>query len=405
MDSKDDKTTPKDLPVFGDKEVETHTMQQDLQKDSGDLKDGTGMLAPDDTQAPKSQIPTPPKPPFSPQIPPMKKSSMFDKFRKPKSAAPDISNVETFKDMVPKATTDGDETKIDIPKPAPETKEETEWKPSVPQQKLDIKIPDQASKLPMIITFVIVVLVIASIAGFAYYWFFMKTPAPTTTPEETTQPEVVEIPEPVVEEPVVKEPIVEEPVVTIPEPEVPESTLNFTQTIITTSNQRSQTEFINNLRADSRSIVGDGTVTRHLLKVSNEQEKTFLLNRELLNTLNLSVPSNVLANITSLELISYKIDNSVRYGLIANINNKEAVLANTKAWGLQSLQDLKQLFMGEPITIPENPTFAENTYLEFDKRYINLLTPEISLDFAVSDDYLIVATSKDMVMAAILQTQ
>ena len=49
--------------------------------------------------------------------------------------------------------------------------------------------------------------------------------------------------------------------------------------------------------------------------------------------------------------------------------------------------------------------FSSNTYLDFTKRYINLPAPDVSLDWAVSANYFVVATSKDMIFAALDKAQ
>ena len=66
-------------------------------------------------------------------------------------------------------------------------------------------------------------------------------------------------------------------------------------------------------------------------------------------------------------------------------------------WQSATLTDLKPLYIEKTYTLPTKLMFAEKSYFDFHKRYINLPTPDVSLDYAISSDYFVVATSKDMV--------
>ncbi len=400
-----DNPTPKDLPILDDRKVETHTMQEDLQKASPEESEDQEQTPKETADSPEPQIPTPPTPPLIPQKQETKKS-IFDKFRKPKGIEPTAPDIPKLKKMMPKlSAVEGSPEKEERQEP---TSDISDQKPkiSASEKKLDIKIPGKKSRLSMIIIFTVILTIVAAGAGFGYYWFFAKeAPKETTNKPTQEQPEVIEVPKPVVKEPKIKKPIKEVVSIGIPEPKIPQTNIDFAQTIITTADKKDKSEFIKNLRADSKSIAGDGTITRHLFKISNDNEKRFLTNKELMSTLGISIPNDVWPYINNIEFISYKVGNSIRYGFIAKTTNENALKENMKKWGTKMIQDLTQLFMGEPITIPENPAFSKNSYLTFKKRYINLTSPEISLDYAISKDYLIVATSKDMMFASILQVQ
>ena len=421
---------PHTLPVFDDKNVEVHTMQQDMQKmhptipEQTDQKQAKMPEEPkmDMPEIPKLEIPEPPKPPIPELTSPMspasaeKKPSPFDRFRKPKEVKEASTGISKFKAMLPKTSADEkvsteQETKNKTPTERPVIPPmeipEREPIPTPPQNDLEIKIPEERSKLPMMIVMIATLVVLIGGAGLGYYWFFVRESAPIAEqPAAEQQPNVVQIPDQQQTQVEAPAPIPEEPkVVELPEPAVPTSSIYFDQTAITTVTKLDQSEIVNGLRSDVDAMIGGGAITRHLFKISNPQEKRFALTPELLRAMNIFIPNNVMAELSNIEFVSYKIDSKVRYGLIAQISNKDNVLAKMKGWEVQSIQDLKQLFMGEPITIPESPEFSENAYLDFTKRYINLTDSDMSLDYAVSDKYLIIATSKDMMFASILQTQ
>jgi len=412
---------PHTLPTFDDANIEMHTMQQDIQK----MSPKSEQLEPaqQKPELPKIEIPEPPKAPNQelsevekPRLmeTPEKKPSPFDRFRKPREDKESSSNISKFKEMLPKTTMDQAKTtepKInqDIPTepkmPSPEIPSR-EIPPQVPQNDLEIKIPSEGNKLPLLIALSATLIVLVGGAGLWYYWFFVKDSTPIAHEETTEQPTIIEIPdkEPAEMTTPKPTPIIPE-LVEIAEPQSPTSFIYFDQTAITTVSQENQNELIQNLKIDVSYLAGGGSITRHLFKVSNSQEKRFISSSELLKDLGIFIPSNILSELNDIEFISYKIDSKVNYGLIAKILNKESVLTKMEVWEAQSIQDIKQLYMGEPIIVPESPEFAENTYLDFTKRYINLTNTDLSLDYAVSDNYLIITTSKDMMFASILQTQ
>ena len=69
------------------------------------------------------------------------------------------------------------------------------------------------------------------------------------------------------------------------------------------------------------------------------------------------------------------------------------------------LDDLNSLYIDKAYVKPAVITFSENSYLDFYKRYINMPMPDVSLDYAISDKYFVVATSKEMIYAALDKTQ
>lgn len=65
------------------------------------------------------------------------------------------------------------------------------------------------------------------------------------------------------------------------------------------------------------------------------------------------------------------------------------------------LQETSTLFLNNQIDLPSDKGFQDNIYKEIPIRYINLPTSEISLDYAVVNNLLVVATSKQSMYAAI----
>lgn len=413
---------PSDLPILNNDtpKTEAHTMAQDLQKAkmkgmADNMQMRVPQIRPNEAkplpleietpsiaQVTARAIPTPPQPPMMEKKAPQTTAtagSMFEKFRRPKevSAVP-----ETVIPAYAKAPADKPAVKPEvtpIPKPLGVT--------APIEKKLEIYIPPQKSKLPLIGVIVGIVILLAAGGGLGYWWFYIKAPATPVEKPPVEVPEVITIP-PIEEPSVIKPatPTIETPAITdAPEPETPQPTIIFDQIIITTISSLEPAELTKNLKADTNQIFGDGITTRHLIKLSTKTEKRFLSAKEILDLLGISVPENIWQQVSNADFASYKLNNSLRYGLVAKISAKEPVLALMQSWETKIVNDAKQLFMGEPITIPEGYKFAGNIYLDFDKRYLNLMSTETSIDYAVSNSYLILATSKDMMFATILQTQ
>lgn len=421
---------PSDLPILNTDtpKTEAHTMAQDLQKAkmkgmADNMQMRVPQIRPNEAkplpleietpsiaQATARAIPTPPQPPIMEKKAPRTTAtagSMFEKFRRPKevSAVPEtvMPDISKFRGPASAEATAG--------KPAVKPEVTPLPKPlgvTVPiEKKLEIYIPPQKSKLPLIGALVGIVILLATGGGLGYWWFYIKAPATTVEKPPVEVPEVITIP-PIEEPPVIKPatPTIETPAITeAPEPETPQPTIIFDQIIITTISSLEPAELTKNLKADTNQILGDGITTRHLVKLSTKTEKRFLSAKEILDLLGILVPENIWQQVGDADFASYKLNNSLRYGLVAKISAKEPVLALMQSWEPKIVNDVKQLFMGEPITIPEGYKFAGNIYLDFDKRYLNLMSTETSIDYAVSNSYLILATSKDMMFATILQTQ
>ncbi len=95
-----------------------------------------------------------------------------------------------------------------------------------------------------------------------------------------------------------------------------------------------------------------------------------------------------------------------RFGLIAALknNDKEAdikkILKNLEPTMPEELKDLL-IFANGAIEIPESPKFIDNTYKNFDIRYMNFPFSTLTLDYAIVNNYLILTTSKEAMYVVI----
>ena len=320
------------------------------------------------------------------------------------------------------------------------------------EKKFQIYVP-QKKRGGNIITLILIVVLLSLLGGggFAYYWFFMKKPATTQTPAPTPPA----TPEPVVAQPITPEPepeqipmpaeppviIIEpatttEPVVIIepatptqpviitgpattttpivvtpaPTPVVPEPAasaplISVDRTVIVAVATPNDADVFAKIAVENAKIAEDKLIVRYLFELSTEKEKRFLTQKETAALLSLTIPSTYWNQSTALELIGYKNTGSFRYGFVSSITNKAAMQKVGSAWEKTIIDNLKSLYVEKSPIKPVVVRFSSNTYLDFTKRYINLPAPDVSLDWAVSANYFVVATSKDMIFAALDKAQ
>lgn len=364
-------TPPGALPVVENAEILTHTMKEDILKTQG--MGGVRNEPPKKTPF-SEDIPAPPLPPNMRQ---------------------DKSQPDMYMESV-----ESEHAKIEtIPMP-PEAQGEDE-------QKLKIFIPLQKRNLSVstIILSAILVLLIAS-GAMGYYFFFIKDqlaseqvsietpiPAPAPIPQPAPQPEPA--PEPIPEPQPTPEP---EPQ-PIPEPPAPQAIAPLDQTVIIEIGDLSVQALSSRFAGENAKIAGDKVTLRYLIKLSTESEKRFLTPKEWTAMLGLKLPADFWQYASGMDLVGYKSGNVWRYGLIAKTNNKDKVKEIADNWQNIILTDLKSLYIEKMYAPPTKLVFSENAYFDFYKRYINLPTPDISLDYAVSVDYFVIATSKEMIYA------
>lgn len=411
---------PGSLPVLEQKTFLTHTMEEDVQKAKG------GGYVAEHKEAEKPftrniQPPTPPAPPAP---------AHSDPFREPTGEIPP-----------------------DRDQPFPIAGNTPEVQNG--EQKFQIYVPKK-SKGPGTLTLVLTLTLALLLAGggFAYYWFFMKEPAsapaqitPPATPEpvptqpviepepEPTapepEPEPVPAPEPVIiiEPPVVAtstEPIVEPtptssapvveptptPVVTptppvpvIVEPTATQSLIAVDRTVVITIAALTDSDAFTKIALENAKITEDNIVIRYLFKLSTDTEKRFLTQQETASLLKLAIPAGYWEQSANTEIIGYKNLGSFRYGLVSSITNKAAMQSVASAWEKTAVDDLKALYVEKAYVKPSPMVFSSNTYLDFTKRYSNLPAPDVSLDFAISAKYFVIATSKNMIFAVLDKTK
>lgn len=413
---------PGALPVIENKTFLTHTMEEDVLKAKGQ---GYVPLPPEAVK-PFTQPITPPVP--SPSYPSGNQSAAS----RPQS--------DLFREAL-------DEKRLERDQPFPFDANTPSGADT--EKKFQIYVP-QKKRGGSIMTLILIAVLVLLLGGggFAYYWFFVKkaatTQAPTPTPPVTPEPVVAEpvTPEPQpapeqtptpVEQPVViieaatttapvvivepatttapivtpPLPVVEIPLPTpvVPEPAASAPLISVDRTVIVAVTTLNDADVYAKIALENAKITDDKLIIRYLFKLSTENEKRFLTQKETAALLSLTIPTAYWKQSTALEFIGYKNMGSFRYGFVSSIANKAAMQKVASAWEKTVIDNLKSLYVEKAPVKPAIVRFSSNTYLDFTKRYINLPAPDVSLDWAVSANYFVIATSKDMIFAALDKTQ
>ncbi|MBI1755032.1 hypothetical protein HYR65_01985 [Candidatus Azambacteria bacterium] len=406
---------PGELPVTGDsRRFLTHTMEGDVAQAKTDPATAAKEEA---VKKPFAEyIPPPPAPPAT------AKPNGSDVYREP--VVPGMPPLER-----------------DQPFSFPKSDMKT---PDEEKQQFQIYIPTKRKAFnTTTITLLAILLLLLAGGGFGYWWIFMKTPPPAPaaviapepapgptpvmvkpTPEPQPAPEPQPEPTPVVTEPtststpaeatstpavvVPPQPAPEaqpEPTPVVTEPTIPQAVLSLDQTVTIEIATMDKTTLLAKLQAENTKITAQKATLRYLVRISSATEKKYLSLSEIGQLIGFTVPQSLAQSFSQSEFIGYKNGSAFRYGLAAATSHKDEVKTAALAWEASALDDLAGLYIQKAYVKPATVAFSSNTYLDFTKRYLNMPQPDVSLDWALSDKYFVVATSKEMIFAILDKTQ
>ncbi len=396
------------LPVSENKTFLTHTMAEDMA--AAKIKGGgIGGNAPA------------PEKPFERHIPP--------------PPAPPLSQIDPFRESLDAKQTERDQ---------PSALNEKSGKEG--DKKFQIFIPQKKGGFGAgTVILSVILLILLGGGGFMYYWFFIKKtpeyiqiaplkpeppiqpviieppqeePTPPQEPTPTIEPSqepitIIELPQLATSTPPIvilpPQEITPQPVVkpVIAEPALPQSILAYDRTVVITLATATDTDAWIKIALENVKIAEDRVAVRYLFKLSTDTEKRFLTQKETAPLLGLALPAEYWKQSAAMEFVGYKNRGSFRYGFASSITDKTAMQNIARAWEASVIDrdNLKSLYVEKQYVKPVAMRFLSNTHLGFAKRYSNMPTPDVSLDYAVSNKYFILATSKEMMYAILDKTQ
>lgn len=171
-----------------------------------------------------------------------------------------------------------------------------------------------------------------------------------------------------------------------------------------------QDEFINYYQNNIALIVAseldvqDLTLAQDFVDVQFSIDKEFPPAEVIINGIVNTFPQDISDRMTSMySLVAYSGGESARLGLILGINDVQAVREILLDWEQTMADDLKALYLDNSLDFESasSENFIENIYSGVVIRYKNFPTPDMAMEYAISGNKLILATSKDSMFALI----
>ncbi|MFH0805816.1 MAG: hypothetical protein V1901_02990 [Patescibacteria group bacterium] len=117
------------------------------------------------------------------------------------------------------------------------------------------------------------------------------------------------------------------------------------------------------------------------------------------NIRNVIASSNI--NGDNYNLFLYNNGEENRAGLIIKMGQSPDLVENLKAWEDTITNDIQPLIFKDESLEPATEEFQDNIYKEVSMRYLNFPTSDLSVDYAIIGDKLVITTSKDSMYAII----
>lgn len=230
-------------------------------------------------------------------------------------------------------------------------------------------------------------IIIAAAAGGVYWKFFIpKTPTELEPPDIILPPQIIEQP--------------------LPEALISYAEIEFVEIDkISYSALKPQLETLKNTSFPEESLIYVP------IKLKTEKEVSYLTLGEFFDGLQINVPAKLLAQIRDeFTVFLYSqdaeserlcVDTGIpdkqcygpRLGIVIRIYDANQTFSTMRDWEKTMVGDLRPIMLYEPQERPGG-SFKAGKYNDLETNFINLPIPTMSIDWILSDNYLIIATSK-----------
>lgn len=140
---------------------------------------------------------------------------------------------------------------------------------------------------------------------------------------------------------------------------------------------------------------------RILVKISNSD---YLELKEIIGRLGITMPIGILetaVETNNYTLFYYNQTEGGRLGLIIKMGKSDTLVGDLRSWEQTMQEDLGLIFLQDDVPDAFTQEFQDNLYNDVAIRYLNFPTSDLSIDYAIVDDKLIITTSKESMYAAI----
>lgn len=281
-------------------------------------------------------------------------------------------------------------------------------RPVLPKKELplkkEVKPAIKRTRLKFVLIGIGTIVVIAGIGGFLYWWNYLRVIPPVAMHYQCQDLQCVSIEEEGEDQCLTDEdcqPV--EP--TVPEPLI---TVDETRTIELTIGQE-------NLLLDDLKLVAvqeqaTTTFKRILAKLVSQTEKRYADLDTLISALGISLPDSILFAVATSDveggnytLYFYSQSAGNRLAMVIALTEGVDLSQELRTWEASIKTDLKALFLGLDIEVQPTATeeFQDNLYQDIAIRYLNFPSPDLSIDYAVVDNKLVITTSRESMYATI----
>lgn len=250
--------------------------------------------------------------------------------------------------------------------------------------KSKIKIVKKQGKPTFVLLTLVVIVIIGGIGGFFYWWNYVRPAPPIIVVEEE-----------------IDEPIIDEPIIVV-EPREPSSIIPVatTETIELIAGQENL--LIGQLKVLAAQEQENDTFKRVLVKLIDQAETRYADLSTLMLALGISIPEQIFSIATGdYTLFFYNQSEGNRLGLIIKMGEGETLVQDLKAWETNALNDIKSMILVDEIPVPATEEFQDNTHNDVYIRYMNFDTPDLSLDYGLVPENLVLSTSRESMFATI----
>jgi len=300
-----------------------------------------------------------------------------------------------------------------IPKPIPslpsrlDQLKEKKPKPSLADQK-ELKTESEVEKnyLKFALIGLVAILIIGGIGGFFYWWNYIRIVVPPIVYHYKCQDQQCVSVEgegenqcQVNEDCQLAEPA---------EPVIPDPLISINKTSVIELSVGQENLLFDELKTFMAKEQASSTFSRILVKTISPTQKKYMDLATLIPVLKANFPISVVQAIADSEnvagnytLFSYSQAKGNRLGIIISLTESADLVQELKNWETSIVSDLEPFFMDLAKQPATADGFQDNVYKETNIRYLNFNDPNLSIDYAVKDDKLIITTSRNSMFAVI----
>ncbi len=216
---------------------------------------------------------------------------------------------------------------------------------------------------------VVIIAIILLAGGGIYYWFnYLRAPEPVAGPEEE------------------------------PEFKIPSPFIQVDSTKVIEIQSGEEDVLLGKLREELFQAQEVGTLKQTLVKHISGDDAVVMSFCDLIENLAVAMPFNCLNAFDEASeyiFLLYSQEEGIRPGLVAKISDVEILNNSTEEWEATMESDLRPIFLGYEVGAVTSEEFQTGMYKETNIRYLNFIDPSFAIDYAIVNDYFVVATSKD----------